>query len=75
MPVLTVGAQDSLQECLRAFDPGADDWLVKAFEFAELASRLLAPARRSDGFDGKRLGLWSVIACADSPRQLAWQAR
>ncbi|NVD74937.1 response regulator transcription factor [Duganella sp. BJB1802] len=57
LPVLTVSAQDSLPERLRAFDSGADDYLAKPFDLAELVLRLLALVRRSYGFDGKRLGL------------------
>ncbi|MES2074278.1 MAG: response regulator [Pseudomonadota bacterium] len=57
LPVLILSARDALQERLRGLDSGADDYLVKPFELAELLSRVRALARRSYGFDGETLEL------------------
>jgi two-component system, OmpR family, response regulator QseB len=47
VPVLIISARDSLQERLRGFDVGADDYLIKPFEIPELLVRLRAIVRRS----------------------------
>ena len=49
VPVLIISARDSLQERLRAFDLGTDDYLIKPFEIPELLVRLRAIVRRSQG--------------------------
>lgn len=51
LPVLILSARDTLDDRLRGLDSGADDYLVKPFELAELLSRVRALARRSYGFD------------------------
>jgi two-component system response regulator QseB len=53
LPVLVITARDALDDRLAGLDSGADDYLVKPFELAELLSRIRALARRSDGFDGE----------------------
>ncbi|AXA90464.1 response regulator [Massilia sp. YMA4] len=60
LPVLILSARDSLPDRLRGLDSGADDYLVKPFELAELLSRVRALARRSYGFDGGTLELRGV---------------
>jgi two-component system response regulator QseB len=57
VPVLILSARDALSERLLGLDSGADDYLVKPFELAELLSRVRALARRSYGFDGETLEL------------------
>jgi len=47
MPVLVLTARYALQEKMRAFDLGADDFLMKPFEQAELAARCRALIRRA----------------------------
>ncbi len=47
VPVLFVTAADRLEERLRGFDLGADDYLVKPFATAELLARVRAVLRRS----------------------------
>ncbi|MEJ8296473.1 response regulator [Delftia tsuruhatensis] len=49
LPVLILSARDSLHDRLHGLDSGADDYLVKPFALAELASRVRALARRSYG--------------------------
>ena len=57
-PVLIVSARDSLQERLKGFNLGADDYLIKPFEIPELLVRLRAIVRRSHG--GQEEVLWSA---------------
>lgn len=45
-PVLVVTARDALESRIAGLDGGADDYLVKPFEFAELDARLRAILRR-----------------------------
>jgi two-component system response regulator QseB len=60
LPVLILSARDALIDRLRGLDSGADDYLVKPFELAELLSRVRALARRSYGFDGETLELRGI---------------
>ncbi|WP_166355797.1 response regulator transcription factor [Phytoactinopolyspora limicola] len=46
--VLVVTARDAVADRVAGLDSGADDYLVKPFEFAELTARLRALARRAD---------------------------
>lgn len=48
-PVLMLTARDTLDDKLRGFEAGADDYLVKPFELQELHARLQALYRRSHG--------------------------
>jgi two-component system OmpR family response regulator len=47
IPVLFVTAADSLDDRLRGFDVGGDDYLVKPFAMAELLARVRALLRRA----------------------------
>jgi DNA-binding response OmpR family regulator len=47
VPVVFVTAADALEERLRGFEIGADDYLVKPFAMAELLARVNAVLRRS----------------------------
>jgi two-component system OmpR family response regulator len=47
--VLLLTARDSLPDRVRGLDAGADDYLTKPFELAELLARLRALIRRSAG--------------------------
>jgi pilus assembly protein CpaE len=47
VPVIVITAQDELSEKLKAFELGADDYLVKPFQPEELAARMGILARRS----------------------------
>src|SRR6204780_1847732 len=48
MPVLMLTARDTLADKIRAFERGADDFLMKPFEQAELAARCRALIRRAN---------------------------
>lgn len=45
-PILMLTARDTLDDRLRGFDAGADDYLCKPFAFEELMARLRAITRR-----------------------------
>jgi DNA-binding response OmpR family regulator len=59
LPILIVTARSALSDRLTGFQVGADDYLCKPFELAELAARLLAVIRRAQA--GRR----SVLEFAD----------
>jgi two-component system, OmpR family, copper resistance phosphate regulon response regulator CusR len=46
-PILMLTARDSIDDRVAGLDSGADDYLVKPFDFKELLARLRALARRS----------------------------
>ena len=49
VPMLIMTARDALEDRVRGLDLGADDYLVKPFELAELEARMRALIRRSAG--------------------------
>ncbi|SFF74042.1 two-component system, OmpR family, response regulator QseB [Duganella sp. CF458] len=61
VPILILSARDALSDRLLGLDSGADDYLVKPFELAELLSRVRALARRSYGFDGETMELRGIV--------------
>lgn len=48
IPILMLTAYDAIDDKLKAFNTGADDYLVKPFHFEELLARLNALLRRKD---------------------------
>lgn len=54
-PVLMLTARDTLDDKLKGFEAGADDYLVKPFALQELHARLQALYRRSHGKAGNLL--------------------
>jgi two-component system OmpR family response regulator len=49
VPLLIITARDGLDDRLRGLDGGADDYLLKPFEMAELLARMRAVMRRKGG--------------------------
>lgn len=49
VPVLIVTARDDLDSRLRGLDGGADDYIIKPFDMAELKARIRAVLRRHSG--------------------------
>ena len=54
-PVLVLTARDAVSDRIRGLDLGADDYVVKPVDIAELAARLRALVRRAHGQPGERL--------------------
>lgn len=50
VPLLIITARDGLDDRLRGLDGGADDYLLKPFEMAELFARMRAVMRRKGGY-------------------------
>ncbi len=60
-PVLILTARDTVGERVRGLDHGADDYLVKPFELAELKARVRAVARRGAGQASNRIEHRGVV--------------
>ena len=71
-PVLMLTARDTLDDKLRGFAEGADDYLVKPFALAELEARI-APYSAAAGFLPMRRS--SSATCATTPAPCARHGR
>jgi len=60
-PVLILTARDTVDDRVRGLDGGADDYLVKPFELAELFARLRALIRRSAGQAAPTMEIGDVV--------------
>lgn len=49
IPVIIITARDAIDDRIKGLDTGADDYLVKPFDFHELAARIRSALRRSTG--------------------------
>jgi two-component system OmpR family response regulator len=49
LPVIIITARDAVEERIRGLDLGADDYVLKPFDMAELLARMRAVARRRGG--------------------------
>ncbi len=56
VPVLILTARESLQERVQCLNMGADDYLIKPFELAEVEARIRALLRRSHGIANQVIG-------------------
>jgi two-component system OmpR family response regulator len=59
-PVLMLTARDESRDRIRGLDTGADDYVTKPFDLAELLARLRAIIRRSIGLATPRVEIGSV---------------
>lgn len=55
VPVIMLTALGTTDDKLKGFDAGADDYLVKPFEFKELLARIKALTKRTHGFSVDRI--------------------
>jgi len=55
LPVLIITARDAVNERVKGLDAGADDYIVKPFDFDELGARIRAVLRRHAGRAEPRL--------------------
>ncbi len=60
-PVLMLTARDATRDRVRGLDTGADDYLVKPFDLAELLARLRALIRRSAGRARSDIAVGDVV--------------
>ena len=60
VPLLIITARDGLDDRLRGLDGGADDYVLKPFEMAELLARMRAVLRRRSGTSSPVLGNGSM---------------
>ena len=60
-PVMILTAQDDISDRVNGLDAGADDYLVKPFEFAELCARIRALTRRTRGTASETIQYKGII--------------
>ena len=60
-PVLMLTARDQARDRVKGLDIGADDYVVKPFDVAEVLARLRALIRRSAGGASNEIGIGAVI--------------
>lgn len=63
LPILMLTARDSVPDRVAGLEAGADDYLVKPFDFDELLARVRALLRRSQVSDTRRAG--EILSFAD----------
>jgi len=54
MPILLLTARDTGSDKVMGLDAGADDYVVKPFDFQELTARIRALLRRGNSTSGAR---------------------
>lgn len=60
-PILMLTARDQLNDKIKGFDSGADDYLVKPFDVEELSVRIKALLRRTAGDRNENLELADLV--------------
>ncbi|MDH5856499.1 response regulator [Lampropedia aestuarii] len=70
LPVLILTARDAIEHRLKGLHGGADDYMVKPFDLRELAARLHALVRRTQGRAAQRIEAGPLQLEPDSG--LAW---
>lgn len=72
IPILMLTARDELDDKLTGFERGADDYLIKPFEYRELVARIQALVKRHRGeVTQKRLVLGELVL--DTGTQQVWR--
>lgn len=65
-PILMLTARDAVSDRVMGLDSGADDYLVKPFDFAELLARVRALLRRRPVIAEQRIGVGNLILNRDA---------
>jgi two-component system response regulator QseB len=60
LPVLILTARDAIEDRISGLDAGADDYLLKPFDLAELRARLRTISRRYKGYSDTHLQLGDI---------------
>ena len=60
-PVLLLTARDGIEDRVQGLDFGADDYLVKPFDFNELSARIRAVVRRKYGNSSNKLIIGDLV--------------
>lgn len=68
--IIIISAKNSLSDKIKGFDLGADDYLAKPFDLAELNSRIKALIRRRN-FDGNKSIIVNEITIIPEQRQVS----
>ncbi|MBN8728471.1 MAG: response regulator [Xanthomonadales bacterium] len=66
LPVLVLTARDTVQDRVAGLEAGADDYLVKPFDLAELVARIRALLRRAHGRATNTLSYRDLVLHPDS---------
>lgn len=74
VPVLILTARDRVEDRVEGLDAGADDYLVKPFEIAELKARLRAVSRRHAGRATAGLRHGDLLLSPDA-QEAIWQGQ
>lgn len=74
LPVIVVTARDAVADRVDGLDAGADDYLVKPFHLDELAARLRAVHRRTQGNSCNLIEAGALTLDADSG-EASWHGR
>src|SRR5439155_2781740 len=59
--VIILSAKDEVQDRIKGLEVGADDYLVKPFDFGELLARIRAVMRRRNPTAGPQLQVQDVV--------------
>lgn len=60
-PVLVISSRDSVAQRVEGLDSGADDYLVKPFDLAELVARIRSLARRRYDHESSQLRIGDLV--------------
>ncbi len=72
LPVLIVSARDAVKERSKGLDLGADDYIVKPFDFSELTSRIHAVVRRFHGRTNPKI-MVGALTVDPAARTVFWK--
>lgn len=72
IPILIVSARDTAREKAAGLDLGADDYIVKPFDFIELTSRIRAVVRRFYGRTSPKI-TFGKLGVDPAARTAAWE--
>ncbi len=60
VPIIMLTARDALQDRIRGLEVGADDYVIKPFEYLELEARIKACLRRSSMGEDKKISYGAI---------------